>query len=146
MSEKPQNKGGRPQHEPNEKMRQQVKILAGVGVAHSDIGKVVGLSEPTLRRHYRAELQTGAIEANSKVAAALYNMATSQTRPNVAAAIFWLKVRAGWAEAPYTPLLAPEPRAPKIGKKAEALADATTAQVGTTWEALLAPDPRRLPN
>ena len=38
----------------------------------------------------------GATVANAAVARALFRMATSVT--NVAAAIFWLKVRGGWRE------------------------------------------------
>ncbi len=139
-------KGGRPPHEPNEKTRSQVKTLAAMGIEVPDIVKVIGLSAPTLRKHYKHELQTGKIEANAKVAGTLYKLATDATKPNVTAAIFWLKTQAGWREADQRPFFVEEVKPPKIGKKDAANAAATTAQVGTTWEALLAPDPRRLPN
>lgn len=139
-------KNGRPPHEPNEKTRAQVKTLAAMGIEPSDIVKVIGLSLPTLRKHYRQELATGKIEANAKVAGQLYKMATDPTKPNVTAMIFWLKAQAGWREADQRPYFVEEVKPPKLGKKEAANAAATTAQVGTTWEALLAPDPRRLPN
>jgi hypothetical protein len=137
------NKGGRPQHEPTEKMRQQITLLAGLGLSQDGIAQVVGLTGPTLRKHYKKELASGAHQANAKVAASLYSMATSSSKPNVAAAIFWLKTRAGWREAEAAPPFVEE-RPPRLGKKEEANLNAVTAQVGTTWEALLGPDPRRL--
>src|SRR3712207_8721938 len=50
----------------------------------------------TLRRHFRRELDRGTVEANAKVAQSLFNMATQGN--SVAAAIFWMKARAGWRE------------------------------------------------
>jgi hypothetical protein len=49
-----------------------------------------------LRRHYRKELDRGAVEATAKVAQSLFQMATVDK--SVAAAIFWMKARAGWRE------------------------------------------------
>ena len=84
----------RPQHQPTETTRAKVRELSGRGLAQADIGRLVGLSVPTLHRHYRDELDSGMAEANSTVAGHLYRMA--ETVP--AAAIFWLKCRAGWKE------------------------------------------------
>src|ERR1019366_3291129 len=50
----------------------------------------------TLRRHFREELDRAAPEANARVAQSLYQQATAGKK--TAAAIFWLKVRAGWRE------------------------------------------------
>lgn len=94
--EKPQ--GGRPPHERSTNIARQVKALAAMGVPDMDIAVVVGLSEPTMRKYYGPELATGGIEATAKVAQSLFNQATSADKPNVAAAIFWLKCRAGWRE------------------------------------------------
>lgn len=51
----------------------------------------------TLRKHYRRELDTGATEANLRVAQSLYNLATKEQ--NVAGCIWWTKARMGWKEA-----------------------------------------------
>lgn len=139
-------KNGRPPHEPSEKSRAQVKTLAAMGITPPDICKVLDLSHPTLRKHYKRELQTGQIEANAKVAGQLFKLATDSVKPNVTAMIFWLKTQAGWREADTLPRFVEEVKPPRLGKKEEANRNATTAQIGTTWEALLAPDPRRLPN
>jgi hypothetical protein len=53
-------------------------------------------STKSLRKHFRKELDRGAIEATAKVGQTLYQMATSGKHP--AATIFWLKTRAGWRE------------------------------------------------
>jgi hypothetical protein len=64
----------------------------------TDIAPVVGIAAKTLRKHFRAELDTGHIKANAKVAGNLYRIATGSGREAVTAAIFWMKVRAGWCE------------------------------------------------
>ena len=93
------NSIGRKSHQPGEYTRRQVKTLAGMGIPVSDIASVIGISTPTLRKHYAEELAVGQIEANAKVAQSLFRQATGD-RPNVAAAIFWLKCRGGWREFP----------------------------------------------
>ena len=90
----------RPMINPTAEQRLLVKSLAGVGVKHEDIARKVGIRSPkTLRKHFREELDLGAMEANYTVAQALYKEAKSG---NVVAQIYWLKTRAGWQEhAPY---------------------------------------------
>jgi hypothetical protein len=92
------SKGGRPPHQPSEATRKQVQALAAYGVPQEEIGKVIGISKPTLERHYRQELDRGEVEANAKVAESLYRKATSDGSQAVTAAIFWLKTRARWKE------------------------------------------------
>jgi hypothetical protein len=72
-----------------------------MGMPEADIATVVGISPKTLRKYYRVELDTGHLQANAKVAQALYNKALSKTdKSAVTAQIFWLKTRAGWRETP----------------------------------------------
>jgi hypothetical protein len=71
--------------------------MTGFGIIQDDIARWLAVDDKTLRKHYRRELDTGAIEANTRVAASLYAMATKDKIP--AAAIFWLKARAGWKES-----------------------------------------------
>ena len=82
--------------EPTEEQRRLVRALAGFGIVHDDIAKQVGCEPKTLRKHFREELDRGSVEATAKVAQSLFQMAT--TGKNVAAAIFWMKARAGWRE------------------------------------------------
>lgn len=134
------SKGGRPPYFPTEKDREQTRLLAAMGLAHGEIALVIGVSAPTLRRHFRKELDTGKLEANAKVAAALYRAATDRAKPSVVAQIFWLKTQAGWVEprAPREPVGdPPEAKTETLGKKVQSNLAARTAQVGTDWEALL---------
>ena len=88
----------RPSHQPDSTTRRQVEAMAAYGVPEADIARVVGIDPKTLRKHYRDELDTGQIKANSKVAESLFRKATGEGPQSVTAAIFWLKTRARWKE------------------------------------------------
>jgi hypothetical protein len=88
----------RPEHQPTPSNRKQVEALAAYGIPQDDIGRVIGISKPTLEKHYREELDTGATKATARVAESLYKKATGDGTAAVTAAIFWLKTRAGWRE------------------------------------------------
>ena len=78
--------------------RSQVEAMAGYGVPEGDIARVLDVPADYLREHFRKELDSGQIKANTKVAESLYRKATGEGREAVTAAIFWLKTRAGWKE------------------------------------------------
>ena len=83
-------------YEPTEEQRRTVKAMAGYGMPHDDIATFLDIDSKTLRKHCTRELEMGSIEATTKVAQSLFRMATEAK--NVAAAIFWMKARAGWRE------------------------------------------------
>lgn len=83
-------------HEPTEKTITEVKALAGFGIREDEIALYIGIDPKTLRKYYRNELDTGHINANAAVARSLYDQAVNGG--NTAAAIFWMKARAGWRE------------------------------------------------
>ena len=85
----------RQQHVPTEKSRTQVTAFAMVGTPQDDIAKYIGIDRKTLTKHYRHELDTAMIMANAQVGKSLYQQAKNG---NTAAAIFWLKCRAGWVD------------------------------------------------
>ena len=86
----------RPRFKPTTDQRRIVKSMAAYGIPQPGIATILGLrSVKTLRRHFRQELDRGAIEANTQVAQSLFKMATSG---KVAAAIFWMKTRGRWRE------------------------------------------------
>jgi hypothetical protein len=89
---------GRKAHLPDPTSRRQVEAMAAYGVPEADIATVIGIDPKTLRKHYRQELNTGGIKANSKVAESLYKKALGDGAQSVTAAIFWLKTRAQWKE------------------------------------------------
>jgi len=91
---------GRRAHKPDQFHRRQVEAMAAFGVPELNIARVVGIDAKTLRKHYREELDTGQTKATAKVAESLFRKATSDGHQSVTAAIFWLKTRGGWREAP----------------------------------------------
>ena len=82
--------------DPTDEDRRLVRAMAGFGVPQDQIALHLEFDAKTLRKHYRRELDQGSIEATTKVAQSLFQMATQGK--NVAAAIFWMKARAGWSE------------------------------------------------
>ena len=80
----------------SDEQRRTVRAMSGFGVPQADIATFLRVDPKTLRKYFRDELDQGVTEANAKVAQSLFNMAVKQN--NVAAAIFWLKARAGWSE------------------------------------------------
>ena len=94
-------------YHPTEEQRRTVRAMAGYGVPHEGIATLLEIDPKTLRRHYRKELDRGSVEATAKVAQSLFQMATVDK--NVAAAIFWMKARAGWREKHEVQLTAVRP-------------------------------------
>ena len=86
----------RPPFQPTEQNQKQVKTMAALGFRHDDIATIIGITPKTLRKHFRNELDCGAIEANARVLRTLFEMAISGK--NTAASIFWAKTRCGFRE------------------------------------------------
>lgn len=89
------------EHIPDEKSRAFVKSLAAVGTRYVDIAHKLSITDDTLRKHYKSELEDGRIDANAQIANTLFQQAK---KGNMTAAIFWLKTRAGWKETNVTEL------------------------------------------
>jgi hypothetical protein len=85
-----------PAFEATADQRRTVRAMAGFGVPQEEIATFLDIDPKTLRKYFRAELDRGSTEATTKVAQSLFRMATEGN--NVAAAIFWMKARAGWSE------------------------------------------------
>lgn len=86
---------GVPRHVPTDEQRRLVKALRAYGNSDAQIAILADISEATLYRHYRAELDKGSLEANSKVAETLYRKALSGDNSSMQ---YWLSRRAGWKE------------------------------------------------
>lgn len=115
---------GRKPHEPNADMARKVKTMAAMGINTTDIGKVIGLSAPTITKYYMQELETGQIEALALVAQSLHRQAL---KGHVTACIFILKCKAGWRED----------GGEQPGKKEAQDLLAKVADQGTKWDGLL---------
>ena len=87
--------------QPTPEQLRTARAMAGYGMPHVDIASFFDIDAKTLRKHFGRELELGSIEATAKVAQSLFRMATEGK--NVAAAIFWMKARAGWREKQIEP-------------------------------------------
>ena len=87
-------------YKPTDKERQQVFDMAGFGISQEDIAVVMGVSPPTLRKHFRAELDVAMTSKNVAVARNLFRIASTSDNPS--AAMFWCKTRMGWRETEQT--------------------------------------------
>ena len=94
-------KRGRPPYLVKEETRKQVYNLSIVGTRYEDIALVLGISDDTLTKYYKSELEKGRIEANAAVAGTLYEKAK---QGDTSSMIFWLKTRAQWSEKNTTEL------------------------------------------
>jgi len=88
-------KRGRPAFAPTPMQRETVKVMVAGGIQQPAIAGVLGISEPTLRRHFRGEIANGAAEvALIVVAAHLKRIRAGDMR----AIEWWEKARLGWRE------------------------------------------------
>lgn len=82
-------------HEPTEAQKAEVRALASMGIPHDQISAYIGIDKKTLYKYYREILDRAKIQANMKMAQCLFQQAQNGSTP---AAIFWLKVQAGWQD------------------------------------------------
>jgi len=85
-------------HFPTPEKRRLVRNLAGLAVPVKDIARMIEIAHDTLNKHYAEDLEAGRADANLKVSQSLFRAATREHNPNVVAAMFWLKNRAGWKD------------------------------------------------
>ena len=79
--------------------------MASLGMPQDEIAAYIGISKPTLAKHYGEELKLSSIKANANVGKFLYTMASGSALKQGAsygecsrAAMFWAKTRMGWRE------------------------------------------------
>ena len=101
LKELPKKKAGRPRHQVLATTRNEVYELSKVGTRYEDIALVLGISDDTLVKYYKPELDKGRIEANAAVAGTLFEKAK---QGDTSSMIFWLKTRAQWSEKNTTEL------------------------------------------
>lgn len=82
-------------HKPTDETRKQVEAMSSYGVPQKEIAAVFGITDETLAKHYRKELDTACAKANSMIAQRLYKKAMDGDTTSM---IFWLKTRGRWAE------------------------------------------------
>lgn len=82
-------------HDPTEAQKAEVRALASMGIPHDQISAYIGIDKKTLYKYYREILDRSKIQANMKMAQCLFQQAQNGS---TSAAIFWLKVQAGWRD------------------------------------------------
>lgn len=90
---------GRPAYKPTDSDRSKVKTLAGYGLTHDHIATVMEISDETLRKHYRKELDAGMATAQAQIASWAFDSARSGSVPM---RIFLCKTQLGWKETVHT--------------------------------------------
>tara|TARA_R110000751_G_scaffold213034_1_gene316561 strand:- start:134 stop:535 length:402 start_codon:yes stop_codon:yes gene_type:complete len=91
---------GRPAHQPTDKDRAIVWEMSAFGIPQDRISRSMGISEDTLQKYYRQELDVATDDAVTTVGRNLYRMANGDGKEALSACIFFLKTRGGWQEKP----------------------------------------------
>jgi hypothetical protein len=87
-------------HLPTPYTKRQVELLKCYGLTHPAIAHVIGVSQGTLEKWYKEELEHGKHKTNAMIAHRLFDVALrGEGDSAVRAMIFWLKTRAGWSES-----------------------------------------------
>lgn len=87
-------------HAPSTQTRNITQLAIAAGFTQQQVAGLIGISVPTLRKHYRAELQAGRDTVNLKVVANIYRIAMQTEDPEaaIAAGRFICRARLGWVE------------------------------------------------
>jgi hypothetical protein len=96
---------GSPEHIPDNKTRAEVSALCAYGVPQEEISIYIGIDAKTLRKHYRAELDSAKVKANVKVRRFLFEAASGDAMAKGASyadclrgSMFWAKTQMGFRE------------------------------------------------
>jgi len=86
---------GPPPFQPTDDHRRMVERAAGLGFTQEKIAALLGITKPTLEKHFREELDRGMALIDYQVGSSLVDQAL---KGNVNAQAFYLSRRAGWKE------------------------------------------------
>lgn len=123
---------GRPSFKPTAAQRRKVEELRSVGMSKDDVAAVLGVTRPTLDKHFEVELQVGAAKKRAEVVSFLYKSARGG---NVSAQKKLEEMtRVTLAEEANTRIDSRQASpSSKLGKKATQELEAQTAGQGTPW-------------
>jgi hypothetical protein len=90
---------GRPAWKPSSKDREVVRMMTAVGVDQEQICCFFKITQKTLRKHCRDEIDGGVVEANLAVGRSMHQMALrAPYATRFQAARYWLACRGGWRD------------------------------------------------
>lgn len=75
-----------------------VRLLCAGGITQDRIADAIGVSAPTLRKHYRRDIMVGQAEIDAQAINTLVAAMRGGGKEAVAAAIWWTRSRMGWTE------------------------------------------------
>jgi DNA-binding CsgD family transcriptional regulator len=126
------NKGGRPPFVPTEKDSQIVLIMVGANIGQDKIAMALGISEATLRKHFKTEIRKGAAQVEAQLVANMMRLAGGKDGTAFRANEFMLNCRFGWSR--YAPPPVPRLADPvDEGKKAALERRAIDGHKETSW-------------
>ena len=111
MSDSSEREPGRPSHEPSKASRDLVTLHKAIGTPQETIALLLEIDAKTLRKHYRAELDTGKARMIGAVGGKLFKAAmgspvydsagkkVGETKGDITAQIFIMKTQGGWKTA-----------------------------------------------
>lgn len=120
----------RPEYEPTLSDKATVQNLAALGKTHAVIAKCLGtrgISEPTLRKHFRRELDQSAVEVS---AMAMASVVKALRNGEAWATCFYLKCRENWRETQNHALVDKNGNDRSLIGELDALVDAATETKG----------------
>lgn len=84
---------GAPGHKVTEETQKMVENASGIGLPHEQIATLIGITDKTLRKRYRRQLDSGKAKANMQIGSTLY---TEAKKGNPTLLIWWTKTQMGW--------------------------------------------------
>lgn len=128
-------KPGRPEFEPTQRQREDVKLWASDDWTEDRMAAQLGISRNTLRKHFADEIQYGADKVRTMVLRDLQR-SSAAGRTGASAKLLELTEKVGPPRSARVETDDDVP-SPQLGKKAQAKVDAATADQGTDWETLM---------
>jgi hypothetical protein len=92
MTQPPRRGRGQPPHAPTPSQRQTAQVMRANGDSLPIIARTIGVSEKTLRRHYKVELADGHAQVVAAIGGSVVRQALAG---NMIAARFWLSCHGG---------------------------------------------------
>ena len=100
MTPQPKAKGGRPTFEPKDEHRRIVTLATAFNIPQEKIALALGISDRTLRKHFKKEISTGHAQMEIQLASNLMKMSNKKEMDGVAlkATLSLLQMRFGWSQ------------------------------------------------
>lgn len=126
--------GGRKQYQPQDRDREKVAVLIATGMRAEEIALSMGITEPTLRKHFKVEIETAHVRKRAELH---YTLFVEAKKGNVSAirdmrAIFDQADLRALSDRVSQPK-AEEPKEPAVGKKVQADIDAHSVVTKGPW-------------